>query len=181
MLDSQPAAGAEQEGLGVASDPFLAEMRIFSFVYAPKGWAQANGQFLPINQNQALFALLGTMYGGNGQTNFALPNLRGQVPLHRGASFGQGTAAGSTAVTITQQTMPTHVHLAQASTSNGDTNVFANNVLAAAPIYGPPSNMTTLEPSSVTNVGGSQPHTNVQPYLVLNVCICLQGIFPSQN
>src|SRR5512132_3454228 len=110
-------------------DPFLGELRIFSFANAPRGWAQANGQFLPINQNQALFSLLGTMYGGNGQTTFALPNLRGQVPLHKGASWSQGSASGSSAVTVTQQTMPMHLHLLQASTSNGDTNVFAGNVL----------------------------------------------------
>jgi microcystin-dependent protein len=165
----------------MATDPFIAELRIFSWNYAPRAWAFANGQFLPINQNQALFSILGTTYGGNGQTTFALPDLRGRAPIHTGGGFTLGQSGGSASVTITQQTMPTHLHLMQASTANGDTNVFAGNVLAAAPIYGPPQNLTTLEPTSITNVGGSQPHTNVQPYLVLSICICLQGLFPSQN
>src|ERR671920_860330 len=105
------------------AEPFLSEIRIFSFGFAPKGWALCNGQLLPINQNQALFSLLGTTYGGNGQTNFALPDLRGRVAMHEGNGHTLGEKAGSTSVTITQQTMPQHLHFAMASTSNGDTPV----------------------------------------------------------
>ena len=164
------------------SEPFLSEIKIVSFNFPPKGWAECNGQLLPINQNQPLFALLGTTYGGNGQTNFALPNLRGQVPIHMGAGHTLGEAAGSPAVTVTQQQMPQHLHFAQASTTSGDTAFSANHVLSKAlNLYGPAINLTTLLPASVTNVGGSQAHNNMMPYLVLNFIIALQGIFPSQN
>ena len=164
------------------SEPFLSEIKIVSFNFPPKGWALCNGQLLPINQNQALFALLGTTYGGNGQTNFALPNLRGRVPISFGNGHTLGEAAGSTSVTITQQTMAQHLHQVQASTTNGDVAFANNTVLAPAlNLYGPPNNLTTLNPSSVSNVGGSQPHNNMMPYLVLNFIIALQGIFPSRN
>jgi len=164
------------------SEPFLSEIKIFSFNFPPKGWALCNGQLLPINQNQALFALLGTTYGGNGQTNFALPNLRGRIPIHFGSGHNLGEAAGSTSVTITQQTMPTHIHPVMANTANGNTPQ-PNNALLAAYLngYTQPTDLTTLMPQTVTNVGGSQPHENRQPYLVLNFCIALQGIFPSRN
>jgi microcystin-dependent protein len=166
------------------AEPFLSEIRIFSFNFAPKGWAMCNGQLLPINQNQALFALLGTTYGGNGQTNFALPNLRGDVPIHFGDGNTLGEAGGATAVTISQQTMAQHLHFAQ-GTSNSSGNVAtAGNALLAATnvtVYAPPAAVVALDPSSVTNVGGSQPHNNMMPYLVLNFCIALQGIFPSQS
>ena len=164
------------------SQPFLGEIKIISWNFAPKGWALCNGQFLPINQNQALFSLFGTMYGGNGQTTFALPDLRGRVPMHFGSGFTQGERAGSEAVTINQQSMPTHIHFLQGSKTAGD-SAFANNtVLATAGnLYGPPANLTTLDPSSVTSIGGSQPHNNMMPYLVLNFIVALQGIFPSQN
>src|ERR671910_2000548 len=112
------------------AEPFLSEIRIFSFNFAPKGWALCNGQLLPINQNQALFSLLGTTYGGNGQTTFALPNLRGQVPIHMGNGHTLGETAGSTAVTINIQQLPTHLHQAQASSTNGDTQFANNKVLA---------------------------------------------------
>jgi len=167
--------------------PFMSEIKILSFNFPPKGWAFCNGQLLPINQNQALFSLLGTTYGGNGQTTFALPNLRGRIPIHMGNGHTQGEASGSTAVTLSQQQMPAHTHMLQASSSEGNTPLpFANGtgtVLAALPpkIYGAPSNPTTLHPSTVTNLGGSQPHNNMMPYLVLNFCIALQGIFPSTN
>lgn len=164
------------------SEPFLSEIKIVSFNFAPQGWALCNGQFLPINQNQALFALLGTVYGGNGQTTFALPNLRGQVPIHMGRGHTLGETGGSTAVTVNIQQLPTHLHQAQASTSNGSTQFAANNILAAAGnLYGPTNSLTSLLPSTVTNVGGSQAHNNMMPYLVLNFIIALQGIFPSQN
>lgn len=164
------------------AEPFLSEIRLFSFNFPPKGWALCNGQILPINQNQALFALLGTNYGGNGQTTFALPNLRGQAPIHVGNRHTLGEKAGSTSVTLTQQQMPEHLHLLNATNNSGSTanpngaflGAFNNGYLA-------PTQLTTLNPESVSNVGGSQPHNNMMPYLVLNFCIALQGIFPSQN
>ena len=164
------------------STPFLAEIKIMSFNFAPKGWAQCNGQLLPINQNQALFSLLGTTYGGDGRVNFALPNLQGRVPMHIGNGHVRGERAGTPTVTLNQQQMPQHPHVLQASTTNGDVAFANNTVLAPAlNLYGPPNNLTTLNPTSVTNFGGSQAHNNMQPYLVLCFCIALQGIFPSQN
>ena len=163
------------------AEPFLGELRLMSFNFAPKGWALCNGQILPINQNQALFALFGTMYGGNAQTTFALPDLRGRVPMHVGGALPtQGESAGAEAVTINIQSMPTHFHTVTATSSAGnaaDPVEFAQ----AANAYGPPNQLTTVHPATVTNVGGSQPHTNLQPYLVLNWCVALQGIFPSRN
>jgi microcystin-dependent protein len=163
------------------AEPFLSEIRIFSFNFAPKGWAFCNGQLLPINQNQALFSLLGTTFGGNGQTNFALPNFQGRTPIHVGSGHTLGERAGSSAVTITRQQMPTHTHLMQASGNNGTSASPAGNVLAAAPIYHQPSDPVALDPGSTTGIGGSQAHNNMMPYLVLNFCIALQGIFPSPN
>ncbi len=169
------------------STPFLSEIKIMSFNFPPKGWAFCNGQLLPINQNQALFALLGTTYGGNGQTNFALPNLRGQVPIHMGAGHTLGEAAGSTSVTVNVQQMPTHTHTLNGTTNNGTaaTPLPAGTVgysRAGAQIYTPPGGaIVAMSPPAVSNVGGSQPHNNMMPYLVLNFCIALQGIFPSQN
>ena len=167
------------------SEPFLSEIKIVSFNFPPKGWALCNGQLLPINQNQALFALLGTTYGGNGQTNFALPNLRGRVPIHEGDGHTLGEAAGSTSVTISQQTMAQHVHFAQASTQPASTDTPDSTVLlgGSAPndLYTGFAAPATLIAGTVTNVGGSQPHTNMMPYLVLNFIIALQGIFPSPN
>ncbi len=166
------------------STPFLSEIKIVSFNFAPKGWAMCNGQFLPINQNQALFSLLGTTYGGNGQTTFALPNLQGEVPIHVGNGHTLGETAGTTSVTLTQQQMPTHVHFMQATTQA------TNGVTATGTLLGTANNMyqspntgnfTTLNPAAVSNVGGSQPHNNMMPYLVLNFIIALQGIFPSRN
>lgn len=162
----------------------MSELRVFSFNFAPRGWAQCNGQFLPINQNQALFALLGTTYGGNGQTTFALPNLRGQVPIHQGNGFSLGQTGGQESHTVTLSEMPTHLHQLQASSLTTDgVPTAANDVLGQAlNLYRPPTgSLTTMEPSSVSSVGGSQPHANLQPYLVLNICIALTGIFPSQN
>jgi microcystin-dependent protein len=168
-------------------EPFLSEIRIFSFVYAPRGWALCNGQLLPINQNQALFALLGTTYGGNGQTTFALPDLRGRTQLHFGGGHTLGERAGEENHTVTASELPAHTHALMASNTTGDAPVpFSNgqgNVLASNPsaLYKPPGNLVAMEPSSVTNVGGSQPHSNQQPFLTLSFCIALQGIFPSQN
>lgn len=166
------------------AEPFLSEIRIMSFNFAPKGWALCNGQLLPINQNQALFSLLGTTYGGDGRVNFALPNLRGNVPIHKGVGHTLGESAGSTAVTITQQTMAQHLHFAQGTSNNTGNVATPGNALLAASnvtVYGPAASLVALDPSSVTPVGGSQAHNNMMPYLVLNFCIALQGIFPSQN
>ena len=165
------------------SEPFMSEIKLVSFNYPPKSWALCNGQFLPINQNQALFALLGTTYGGNGQTTFALPDLRGRAPLHMGSGHTLGERAGQSANTINIQQLPTHTHTLQGSSNTGSVQDAANNVFGTVPgrIYTDPTNVTTLTPQTVTSVGGSQPHQNMQPYLVLNFCIALQGIFPSQN
>ena len=164
------------------AEPFLSEIRIFSFDFAPKGWALCNGQFLPINQNQALFALLGTTFGGNGQTTFALPDQRGQVPIHVGNGHTLGEKAGTQAVTINIQQLPTHNHFVNAQSANATSPIPGGNLLAAANnLYAPPTNLTTLHPSMVPNVGGSQAHINMQPFLTLSFCIALQGIFPSQN
>jgi microcystin-dependent protein len=167
------------------SEPFLSEIKLVSFNFAPKGWALCNGQALPINQNQALFALLGTTYGGNGQTTFNLPNLRGQVPIHMGNGHTLGETGGSTAVTVNIQQLPTHLHTLNASASPAATsNIPTGNVLGNSNpnnLYGPPTTLEALNPATVSNVGGSQPHTNMMPYLVLNFIIALQGIFPSQT
>jgi microcystin-dependent protein len=164
------------------AEPFLAEIRIMSFNFAPKGWAQCNGQLLPINQNQALFSLLGTIYGGDGRVNFALPDLRGRVPIKVGNGHIQGERAGAESHTLTIQQLPQHTHAAQGSSANASLADPAGNVLAVANnLYTTAANLTTLHPLSVTNVGGSQPHANRQPILTLNFCIALQGIFPSQN
>src|SRR5687768_14909776 len=164
------------------SEPFLSEIKIVSFNFAPKGWALCNGQSLPINQNQALFALLGTVYGGNGQTTFNLPNLRGRVPIHIGSGHTLGEAAGSTAVTVNIQQLPTHTHFAMASSTNGNQPIPTNAVLAPANnLWTGPTGLVTLVPQTLTGIGGSQPHNNMMPYLTLNFIIALQGIFPSRN
>jgi microcystin-dependent protein len=161
------------------SEPFLGELKLISWNYPPKGWAFANGQFLPINQNQALFSLFGTMYGGNGQTTFALPDLRSRVPMHVGNGFTQGSVMGQEFHTITQSEMPAHNHFVNSSTLDGDrADISAMAGINAA--YNAAPN-TTLHPATVTNVGGSQAHENRQPLLVLNWIVALQGIFPSRN
>ena len=164
--------------------PFLAELRMISFNFAPKGWALANGQTLPINQNQALFAILGTTYGGNGQTTFALPDLRGRVPIHIGGQVGAtlGQKGGELAHTVSISEMPAHNHTVKAN--NGDPNVGAPAGAAWCKLageYGGVSSLTTFNPQSISNTGGSQPHNNLAPYLVINIIIALQGVFPSQN
>jgi microcystin-dependent protein len=164
------------------AEPFLAEIRIMSFGFAPKGWALCNGQLLPINQNQALFSLLGTTFGGDGRVNFALPNLQGNVPIHVGSGHTLGERGGEQAHTLSISEIPTHAHSFLASPANATTPIPTNDVLAAANnLYAAATNLTSLNPASVTNVGGSQAHLNMQPFLVLNFSIALQGIFPSPN
>lgn len=171
------------------AEPFLSEIRLMSFNFPPKGWAQCDGQLLPINQNQALFSLLGTTYGGNGQTNFALPDLRSRVPIHVGGGYTLGQRGGEQAHTLSISEIPTHIHTLQASTTNGNaTNPnFGGTgyVLASEP--GNPYAATftpsavALNAGTVLGTGGSQAHLNMQPFLTLLYCIALQGIFPSAN
>ncbi|MDQ1830014.1 phage tail protein [Massilia scottii] len=169
------------------SEPFLAEIRMMSFNFPPKGWALCNGQFLPINQNQALFALLGTSYGGNGQTTFALPDLRGRVPVHSGPLTGPpGAAGGREAVTLTQAEIPAHTHALHATTALATSGAPAGALLGkkgrlGRDVFAAPANLVALNPDAVTSTGGSQPHNNMQPYLTINFAIALQGIFPSPN
>lgn len=162
------------------AEPFLSEIRLASFVFAPKGWALCNGQFLPINQNQALFALLGTTFGGNGQTTFALPDLRGRVPIHVGNGFTLGERGGESAHTLTISELPQHNHFVTMTTTDGNVVVPTGNQLGSFNNgYGASSSTVPLAPATVTNVGGSQSHLNMSPFLTLNYIIALQGIFPS--
>jgi microcystin-dependent protein len=164
------------------AEPFLSEIRLMSFDFAPKGWALCNGQVLPINQNQALFSLLGTTFGGNGQTTFALPNLQGRVPMHMGGGHTLGQQGGEQAHTLSQSEMPDHVHVMMASSENADQLLGTGNVLASTSTrYAQPASLTTLHPTSSLPVGGSQAHLNMQPFLTISFCIALQGIFPSRN
>lgn len=180
------------------AEPFLSEIRLMSFNFAPKGWALCNGQLLPINQNQALFSLLGTTYGGDGRVNFALPDLRGRVALHTGAGFTLGQRGGEELHTLTISEMPQHTHPLMANNANGTagvagitpgpTKVLSQGLVslpasqtAPAQIYGTGAASGTMSADSVTNAGGSQAHENRQPFLTLNWCIALQGIFPSPN
>lgn len=162
--------------------PYLSEIRIFSFNYAPKGWALCNGQLLPINQNQALFSLLGTVYGGDGRVTFALPDLRGRAPMHAGSSITQGERAGAEAVTLIASQLPAHTHVPVASTAVADQVSPQNNLWAASAYtaYAASPN-TTMSPADITQTGGNQPHNNMSPFLTLNFCIALAGVFPSRN
>ncbi len=165
------------------ADPFLSEIRLFSFGFAPQGWALCNGQLLPINQNQGLFALLGTTYGGDGRVNFGLPNLQGRTPIHMGSGHTLGERGGEQAHTLNISEIPTHTHEVQASSNTANVTLPFNNVLAQSPagLYGPAGNLVSLSAGTIGNIGGNQAHLNMQPFLVLNFCIALQGIFPSQN
>lgn len=166
------------------AEPFLSELRIFSFSFPPKGWALCNGQLLPINQNQGLFALLGTTYGGDGRVNFALPNLQGRAPIHVGNGHTLGEKGGEQAHTLSIGEVPAHTHAAKASSSAGNNVVPTGNVLAS-PLnqsYRAQDNAVgALQPATLANVGGGQAHLNMQPHLTLSFCIALQGIFPSQS
>jgi microcystin-dependent protein len=165
------------------SQPFLSEIKIISWNFPAKGWAFCNGQLLPINQNQALFSLLGTTYGGDGRNTFALPNLQGRTPVHSGNGFSVGQLGGEAAHTLSVAEVPTHTHAAYATATDADSFVPTDNYLGgAANTYGSATNLTTISPSTIGNSAGSgQAHNNMQPYLVLNFCIALQGIYPSQN
>ena len=164
------------------AEPFLSEIRIMSFVFAPKGWALCDGQLLPINQNQALFSLLGTTFGGDGRVNFALPDLRGRTPIHVGSGHTLGERGGEQAHTLSISEIPTHTHVANGSSSDGTQAIPASGLLAKAAPANPyigPTALASLIAGTVTNTGGSQAHLNMQPFLTLSFCIALQGIFPS--
>lgn len=171
------------------SEPFLGEIRMFGCNFAPRGWALCNGQIMAINQNTALFALLGTSYGGNGQTTFALPNLQSRSPMHAGQGAGLtlrsiGETGGSENVALTLQQLPGHNHPLGAQGSRGDRANATGSSLAqgAQSLYASGSSpSTTLSPQSTTPVGSGFPHDNMQPYAVVNFCIALEGIFPARN
>ncbi len=164
------------------STPFLGEVKIIAFNFPPKGWAFCNGQLLPINQNQALFSLLGTTYGGDGRVNFALPNLQGRVPFHMGNGLTLGEAGGETSHTLNIPELPAHTHIPSGS-SNGPSAASPAGALWAAQASGgyAAGPNVAMNPASILPSGGSQPHENMSPYLTLTFCIALQGIFPSQN
>jgi microcystin-dependent protein len=170
------------------AEPFLSEIRIMSFDFAPKGWALCNGQLLPINQNQALFSLLGTTFGGDGRVNFALPDLRARAPIHVGSGHTLGERGGEQAHTLSIAELPEHVHVLNGSSAIGNSvnprTQAGGNLLAQEPgnVYSPNlANLGAMIPTSVANVGGSQAHLNMQPFLTLTFSIALQGIFPSPN
>ena len=164
------------------TEPFIGEIQVFAFQYAPKGWALCNGQLLPISQNQALFALLGTTYGGDGRTTFALPNLQGRVPLGVGAGYVQGQQAGEESQMLIAPEMPAHTHTPLASlaaaSSPSPADATWTNMGTANYASGP---NTQMAGSAIVAAGGSQPHENRSPYLTVNFCIALQGIFPSRS
>lgn len=163
------------------AEPFLSEVRIMSFVFAPKGWALCNGQLLPINQNQGLFSLLGTTFGGDGRVNFALPDLRSRTPIHVGNGHTLGERGGEPAHTLSIAELPQHTHVLNGSSADANNALPGGNLLAKSPqqVYGPATNLVALNPGTVTSTGGSQAHLNMQPFLTLSFCIALQGIFPS--
>jgi microcystin-dependent protein len=171
------------------SEPFLAEVRMMGFNFAPRGWGFCDGQILPINQNQSLYSLLGTTYGGDGRTTFALPDLRGRTPIHVGRSNGgqfhtEGQKSGEETHTLSANEMPQHDHVLMANAEPGNSSSPSNNTLANFPAgytdYSPAS-AVEMRSGSITNVGGGQAHENMQPYLAVNFCIALQGLFPSRN
>lgn len=164
------------------AEPFLSEIRLMSFAFPPKGWALCDGQLLPINQNQVLFSLLGTTFGGDGHVNFALPDLRGRVPIHVGSGHSLGERGGEQAHTLSVAELPTHAHRMSVSRGPATPAPGAGAVLAVGDdLYANAGDLTSLHPSSVGNVGGSQAHLNLQPFLTLSYCISLTGIFPSPN
>lgn len=173
------------QGEGNVGQPFLGEIRIVAFNFAPKGWAMCNGGILAINQNQALFSLLGTAFGGNGSTTFGLPDQRGRVPIHVDAQKGIGTIGGEQSHTLSLAEMPQHTHPLQGTNAAATTNIPTNALMlgntAPNDLYTGFAAPTALQAGTIGSIGGSQPHENMQPYLTLTFCIALQGIFPSQN
>ena len=172
------------------AEPFLGELRLMSFTFPPRNWALCDGQTMSIAQNQALFALLGTMYGGNGQTTFALPDLRGRVPIHRDQQgiYPQGDMEGEEQVTLSLSQMPAHNHsflggniLSVAVAPNGITILTNPAPAATAALYGADTTPTALNPLAISTIGGNQPHNNMQPFLTMQYCIALSGIFPARN
>lgn len=164
------------------SEPFLGEIGIVAFNFPPRGWATCDGQILPINQNQSLYSLLGTTYGGDGRTSFALPELRGRTPIHVDGPHPLGQKSGQETHVLTTPEMPAHKHDWKASTANGDTPIALGNVLAAYNnAYGPATTLTEPVAGTLANAGGNQGHNNMQPFLTLNYIIALQGLFPSRN
>jgi microcystin-dependent protein len=171
------------------ADPFVAEIRIFPFNFAPRGWAWCDGQLLPLSQNTALFSLLGTTYGGNGSSNFALPDLQGRAPMHRGQGPGMslhdlGETGGSETVTLLESEIPSHSHNLRVSVQDATTRIVAGQFPATSlglSLYGPTPGNTTLNPGALTPAGGDQPHNNLQPYLTFYFCIALQGVFPPRT
>jgi len=169
------------------SEPFLAEVRMVGFEFAPRGWARLDGEILPINQNQSLYSLIGSKFGGDGSTSFALPDLRGRTPIHRADQFPIGQSAGTESVTLTVAEMPSHTHQAKASLTAGNSSNPLQNVLAAesgddrAYRDPEPANSTPLRMGSIDGAGSDRSHSNMQPYLAVTFCIALTGIFPSRN
>jgi microcystin-dependent protein len=180
------------------ADPFLGQITVYPYSFPPLNWMDCNGALIPISQNVALFSLLGTYYGGNGTSNFALPNLQGFVPLSQGqlpggGFYSMGETGGVTTVTLTQSTMPAHTHALNATTTTGTTNAPLGALLAKAQVgggrspsdqgklYNPAQPNTAMPVSVITPAGGSLPHNNIQPTLVLRYCICVRGIFPSRS
>ncbi|WP_039966140.1 phage tail protein [Roseobacter sp. MED193] len=169
------------------SEPFLAEVRMVGFNFPPRGWAFCDGQILPINQNQSLYSLLGTIYGGDGRTSFALPDLRGRTPIHVGEGHTLGQKSGAETVTLTAAEIAAHSHAAQAISTQGNNASPQGRLLAAEAdpemAYRDPEagSMTALRSGTIANAGGGQAHNNMQPYLVVDFCIALQGLFPSRN
>ena len=169
------------------ADPFVAEIRIFPFTFAPKGWAECNGQLLPISQNTALFALLGTVYGGDGKSTFGLPELNARAPMHPGQGSGLslhdlGEMGGSETVTLLQAEIPAHTHSMQGqpgiANSNSATGTFVARPYGGGFMYAPGGTTVAMDERSLSAAGGDQPHNNMQPYLTLRFCIALQGVFP---
>ncbi|PKO05077.1 MAG: phage tail protein [Chloroflexi bacterium HGW-Chloroflexi-3] len=171
------------------ADPFVAEIRIFPFNFAPKGWAWCDGQLMPLSQNTALFSLLGTTYGGNGKSNFALPNLQGRAPMHPGQGPGLslhdlGETGGTESVTLLESEIPSHSHTVIAVDRVADSPSGVGTSLASPPAGNPyraPDNLITLSENALSPAGGDAPHNNMQPYLTLYFCIALQGVFPPRT
>lgn len=173
------------------ADPFVAEIRIFPFNFAPRGWAWCDGQLLPLSQNTALFSLLGTTYGGNGKSNFALPDLQGRAPMHPGQGPGLslhdlGETGGSETVTLLESEIPSHSHALRCSSDDGDLKAPSPNRSLARSIPGTlystsAAGLQAMAPEALAPAGGDQPHNNLQPYLTCYFCIALQGVFPPRT